>query len=253
MEMAAVTKSILITGAGRGIGRAAALLAGARGWNVGVNFLRNEAAARETAAGIEQCGGRAICVRADVAREADVLRMFDESGAAFGRLDGFVNNAGVVAPAMTLADMSAERLEAMFRANLFGAYLCAREAVRRMATDRGGHGGAIVNVSSLAARTGAPGEYVDYAGAKAAMDAMTVGLAREAGPLGIRVNSVRPAFIDTEIHASSGNPERAHRLGAQTPLGRAGRAEEVGELIVWLLSDAASYVTGAVIDVAGGK
>jgi NAD(P)-dependent dehydrogenase (short-subunit alcohol dehydrogenase family) len=248
-----MTKTILITGAGRGIGRAAAVLAGARGWNVAVNFLRNAEAARDTAAEVERQGGRAVCVQADVAREADVLRLFDATVDAFGTLDGLVNNAGVVGLAQPLVAMSAERIEAMLRTNLLSAYLCAREAARRMSPAGGGRGGAIVNVSSLAARTGAPGEYVDYAGAKAAMDAMTLGLSKEAGPDGIRVNSVRPAFIDTEIHAMSGNPERARVLGATTPLGREGRPSEVGELIVWLLSDAASYVTGAVIDVAGGK
>jgi NAD(P)-dependent dehydrogenase (short-subunit alcohol dehydrogenase family) len=248
-----MTKSILITGAGRGIGRATALLAGARGWSVAVNFLRNQGAAQATAAEVERHGGRAICVQADVAKETDVLRLFDATIAAFGGLDGLVNNAGVVAPALPLVAMSAERIETMLRANVLSAYLCAREAARRMSTATGGRGGAIVNVSSLAARTGAPGEYVDYAGAKAAMDAMTLGLSKEAGPLGIRVNSVRPAFIDTEIHAASGNPERARVLGATTPLGREGTPAEVGELIVWLLSDAASYVTGAIVDVAGGK
>jgi len=248
-----MTKSILVTGAGRGIGRATALIAGARGWNVAVNFLRNEASARATAEEVERAGGRAVCIQADVAREADVLRLFDRTAEVFGPLDGLVNNAGVVGPAQPLTAMSAERIDAMLRTNVLSAFLCAREAARRMAPAAGGRGGAIVNVSSLAARTGAPGEYMDYAGAKAAMDAMTLGLSKEAGPDGIRVNSVRPAFIDTEIHATSGNPERARVLGATTPLGREGQPSEVGELIVWLLSDAASYVTGAVIDVAGGK
>lgn len=248
-----MAKSILITGAGRGIGRAAAIIAGARGWNVAVNFLNNENAARRTAGEVMRAGGRAICIQADVGEEAHVLRMFDAAATAFGGLDGFVNNAGIVAPARPLVEISTDRLETMLRTNVLGAFLCAREAARRMSTEAGGRGGVIVNVSSLAARTGAPGEYVDYAGAKAAMDAMTLGLSREAGPFGIRVNSVRPAFIDTEIHASSGNPDRARILGATTPLGREGRPAEVGELIVWLLSDAASYVTGAIIDVAGGK
>ncbi len=246
-------KSILITGGSRGIGRAAAILAAERGWNVAITYLRDRAAAERTLRAIEDAGGRGHCQQGDVGREADVVRNFDEAAAAFGGLDGVVVNAGIVAPAMTLADMTAERLESMFRTNVLGSYLCAREAVRRLSTKAGGRGGSIVNVSSLAARTGSPGEYVDYAGAKAAMDTLTVGLAREAGPLGIRVNAVRPAFIDTEIHATSGNPDRARLLGAQTPLGRAGTAAEVGEAIVWLLSDAASYVTGSLIDMAGGR
>jgi NAD(P)-dependent dehydrogenase (short-subunit alcohol dehydrogenase family) len=179
--------------------------------------------------------------------------MFEDVADAFGGLDGLVNNAGIVAPALRLVDMTADRLDTMMRVNMLGSYLCAREAARRMSPERGGRGGSIVNVSSLAARTGAPGEYIDYAGAKAAIDALTVGLAREMGPAGIRVNAVRPAFIDTDIHAASGNPDRARLLGAQTPLGRAGTADEIAEAIVWLLSDSASYVTGALIDMAGGR
>jgi NAD(P)-dependent dehydrogenase (short-subunit alcohol dehydrogenase family) len=182
-----------------------------------------------------------------------VLRIFEHVANSFGGIDGLVNNAGIVAPAMRLVDMTAARIETMLRVNILGGYLCAREAARRMSPERGGRGGSIVNVSSLAARTGAPEEYVDYAGAKAAIDALTVGLAREMGPAGIRVNAVRPAFIDTEIHAASGNPDRARLLGVQTPLGRAGTPAEVAEAIVWLLSDSASYVTGAVIDMAGGR
>jgi len=246
-------KSVLITGGSRGIGRAAALIAASRGWRVALNYVRDEAAANSAVAEIERAGGAAICIKGDIASEADVTAMFATASGEFGGLDGVVINAGVVAPAMTLADMSGERLERMFRINVLGSYLCAREAVRHLSRAGRGRGGSIVNVSSLAARTGSPGEYVDYAGAKAAMDTMTIGLAKEAGPLGIRVNAVRPAFIDTEIHATSGNPDRARILGKQTPLGREGTAEEVGEAIVWLLSDASSYVTGALIDMAGGR
>lgn len=240
-------KSILITGGSRGIGRATALLAAERGWNVAVSYVGNEQAARETEDRIREKGARALRLQGDVGVEDDVARMFATAIAEFGRLEGVVINAGIVAPAMPLKEMSSERLRTMFQTNILGAYLCAREAVRCM------RGGSIVNVSSLAAKTGSPGEYIDYAGSKAAMDTLTIGLAKEAGPLNIRVNAVRPAFIDTQIHATSGNPQRAQLLGAQTPLGRAGTAEEVGEAIVWLLSDASSYVSGALIDMAGGR
>jgi NAD(P)-dependent dehydrogenase (short-subunit alcohol dehydrogenase family) len=249
----ALRKVVLITGASRGIGRAAALLAGGRGWAVGVNYACDEAAARDTADAVRAAGGDACLVRGDVAVEADVIAMFDAVEAAFGRLDALVNNAGIVAPSLPLAEMSAERLARMFDVNVLGAYLCAREAARRLSTDRGGPGGAIVNVSSIAARLGSPNEYVDYAGSKGAVDTLTLGLAKELGPRGVRVNAVRPGLIDTEIHASGGQPGRAERLGAQTPLGRAGTAREVAEAIVWLLDDAASYVTGTLVDVGGGR
>ncbi|HEY3598909.1 MAG TPA: SDR family oxidoreductase [Paraburkholderia sp.] len=248
-----MTKVVLITGASRGIGRATARLLGARGWSVGVNYATNEAAARQTAAEVGRAGGHARVIHGDVADEAAVIAMFDAVVHAFGRIDALVNNAGVVAPSMQLADMDAARLKRMFDVNVFGAYLCAREAARRMAKDRGGLGGAIVNVSSAAARLGSPNEYVDYAGSKGAIDTLTLGLAKELGPQGVRVNAVRPGLIDTEIHASTGHPDRAAVLGAQTPLGRAGSADEVAQAIVWLLSDAASYVNGAIVDVAGGR
>ena len=248
-----MTKVVLITGASRGIGRATARLLGARGWSVGVNYAHNEAAAQETAAEVGRAGGHARVIKGDVANEADVIGMFDAVVKAFGRLDALVNNAGIVATGMPLADMDLARLQRVFDVNVLGAYLCAREAARRMSKDRGGDGGAIVNVSSAAARLGSPNEYVDYAGSKGAVDTLTIGLAKELGPQGVRVNAVRPGLIDTEIHASGGRPDRAAVLGSQTPLGRPGSADEVAETIVWLLSDAASYVTGALLDVAGGR
>lgn len=248
-----MTKVILVTGASRGIGRACAVLAGARGWSVGVGYAGNEDAARATVAAVEEAGGRAIPVKGDVAVENDVLAMFDVTAEAYGRLDGLVNNAGIVAPQSMLADMTAERMKRVFDVNVMGAYLCAREAARRLSKKRDGEGGSIVNISSVAARLGAPGEYVDYAGSKGAVDVLTTGLARELAPEGVRVNAVRPGLIDTEIHASGGQPDRVARLAGAVPWGRAGTAEEVAEAAVWLLSDAASYVSGALLDVSGAR
>lgn len=246
-------KTIVITGGSRGIGRATAVMAGARGWSVVVNYTRDGDAAAETVAAVIAAGGKALAVRGDVTVEADVLHLFDAAQAAFGPLDGVVVNAGIVAPAACLADMSLDRLTRMFDVNILGAYLTAREGARRLPLDRGGRGGSIVLVSSAASRLGSAGQYVDYAGTKGAMDTLTLGLSRELAGQGVRVNAVRPGIIETDIHASGGQPDRAQTLGSTSPLGRPGRAEEVAEAILWLLSDAASYTTGALLDVAGGR
>ncbi len=247
------TKHILITGGSRGIGRAVALMAGQRGWSVGVNYAGNQKAALETVQAVQKAGGRGIAIQGDVAVEADVVAMFEASEKAFGKLDGLVNNAGIVAPTADLADMPLERLKRMFDTNVLGSVLCAREAARRMSIRRGGKGGGIVNLSSVAAKLGSPNLFVDYATSKGAIDTLTIGLSKELGPEGIRVNAVRPGIIETDIHASAGEPDRAARLGPTVPLRRAGTAMEVAESIIWLLSDASSYVNGALIDVAGGR
>ncbi|WP_186143738.1 SDR family oxidoreductase [Burkholderia gladioli] len=247
------SKVVLVTGASRGIGAATARLLAARGWAVGINYARDAAAAEALASALCADGARVTTVRGDVAVEAEVIAMFDHVERELGPLDALVNNAGIVAAPQPLAEMELTRLTRMFEVNVLGAYLCAREAARRLPTDRGGRGGAIVNVSSLAARLGSPNEYVDYAGSKGAVDTLTLGLAKELAPHGVRVNAVRPGLIDTEIHASGGQPDRAARLGAQTPIGRPGRADEVAEAIAWLLGDAASYVTGTLVDVGGGR
>lgn len=245
--------NILITGGSRGIGRASALLAGKRNWNVGINYIRDKDAADSAVHGVQSAGGSAIALQGDMCEEQDVKNLFDAMNQAYGPIDGIVINAGITAPSMPLADMSVERLRRVFDTNVLGAYLCAREAARRMTTDRGGRGGSIVLVSSAAARLGSPNEYVDYAGSKGAIDTLTVGLSKELGQGGVRVNAVRPGIISTEIHESSGDAGRVDRLGRQTPLGRPGEAAEVAEAIVWLLSPASSYVTGGILDVAGGR
>ena len=246
-------KVLLVTGGSRGIGAATARLAARQGWVVAVNYRGNSLAADEVVRDIRAAGGSAITVQADVADEAQVLRMFEKVDAKLGRLNGLVNNAGVVDVSARVDEMSLARWRRMFDINVIGSLLCAREAVRRMSTRHGGEGGAIVNLSSAAARLGSPGQYVDYAAAKGAIDAFTIGLAKEVAGEDIRVNAVRPGLIETEIHASGGLPNRVKDLQHQVPMQRGGTAEEVAQAIVWLLSDAASYTTMSLIDVSGGR
>ena len=248
-----MSKVLLITGASRGIGAATARLAAGRGYAVGVNYLHNRPAAEGIVREIQEAGGRATALLAHVGVESDVMRMFEALDRELGTLTGLVNNAGILERQMRLDTMEADRLDRVFTTNIVGAFLCAREAVKRMSSRYGGAGGAIVNVSSAAARLGAPDEYIDYAASKGALDTMTLGLSKEVASEGIRVNGVRPGLIHTEIHASGGDPGRVERLQTSVPVKRGGRADEVARAILWLLSDEASYTTGAFIEVSGGR
>jgi NAD(P)-dependent dehydrogenase (short-subunit alcohol dehydrogenase family) len=248
-----LTKTVLITGGSRGIGAATALLAAREGYAVAVNYTSNSLAADEVVRQIRDSGGQAITVQADVANEAQVVAMFEKVDAKFGRLTALVNNAGVVDVNSRVDGITLARLQRMFEINVFGSFLCAREAVRRMSTRYGGAGGAIVNVSSAAARLGSPGSYVDYAAAKGAIDTFTLGLSKEVAAEGIRVNAVRPGIIETDIHASGGLPNRAKEIAPQLPMQRAGTANEVAESIIWLLSEKSSYTNGALLDIAGAR
>ncbi len=244
---------LLVTGGSRGIGAAVSLLAASQGWRVAVNYTSNRQAAEEVVNAIETAGGEAFAIKADVGNAAEIVAMFEAVDRHFGRLDGLVNNAGVVDQPQRVDEMNADRLDRMMRINVTGAILAAGEAVRRMSTKHGGRGGTIVNISSMAAKLGSPSQYVDYAASKAAIDTLTIGLAREVAAEGVRVNAIRPGVIDTELHASGGLPDRARDMAPSVPMQRPGRADEVADAVLYLLSPAASYITGAILDVSGGR
>ena len=251
-EQAPSARVAIITGGSRGIGRATAMAAARRGWRVVIGYASNEEAARETVVAVELAGGRALAVKCDVGVEADILALF-KAADGFGPLGALVNNAGIVGPTARVEDFSAARIDRIMRVNVTGSFLCAREAVRRMSTRHGGQGGVIVNLSSVAALLGSANTYVDYAASKGAIDTLTIGLAQEVAAEGIRVAGIRPGLIDTDIHASGGDPDRHHRLAGSVPMRRIGTADEVANAIVWLISDEASYVTGATLNVSGGR
>ena len=248
-----MSEVMIVTGGSRGIGAATARIAAARGYDVCVNYRQDAAAAASVVADIEKAGRRAIAVAGDMSSEKDVVNLFETSDAQLGPLKVLINNAGIVGAQSRVEDYTLERLQQMFAINITGAFLCVREAVRRMSTRNGGTGGAIVNVSSAAARLGAPNEYVDYAASKGAMDSMTIGLSKEVAAEGIRVNAVRPGLIYTDIHASGGEPGRVERLKEGVPMQRGGEADEVARVILWLASDESSYTTGSLVECSGGR
>jgi NAD(P)-dependent dehydrogenase (short-subunit alcohol dehydrogenase family) len=245
--------TLIVTGASRGIGAAIGRLAGQRGYGVAVNYSRGESEAKKVASDILGAGGRAVAIRADISREEDILGLFQTAESELGPIKALVNNAGITGGFARVENVTAAAIEKAFAVNVTGAILCAREAVRRMSTRRGGSGGAIVNISSIAVRTGAAGEWVHYAASKGAIDSFTVGLAREVATEGIRVNAVAPGLVETEIHSANGEPGRLQRLMPTIPMNRAGQPEEVAEAVLWLLSPAASYVTGSILEIGGGR
>jgi NAD(P)-dependent dehydrogenase (short-subunit alcohol dehydrogenase family) len=251
-EVDVTDRVAIITGGSRGIGRATAIAAAARGFRVCIGYVSNATAANKVVSAIEAKNGKAIAVKCDVGEERDILALF-QAADKFGTLGALVNNAGIVGPTSRVDEMSAERIQRLMAVNVTGSMLCAREAVKRMSTRHGGKGGVIVNLSSVAAKLGSPNTYVDYAASKGAIDSFTVGLGHEVAGEGIRVAAIRPGLIDTEIHASGGEPDRAHRLAHMVPMRRAGTAEEIANAIVWLMSDEASYITSAILDVSGGR
>ncbi len=247
------TPVLLVTGGSRGIGAAVSIMAASRGWRVAVNYASNRDAAERVVSEIKAVGGEAVALQADIGKPGEIVSLFEAVDRYFGRLDGLVNNAGVVDMVQRVDEMSAERVERMMRINVTGPVLCCGEAVRRMSTKHGGKGGAIVNISSVASTRGSPAQYVDYAASKAAIDTLTVGLAREVATESVRVNAVRPGIIETDIHASGGQPNKARDSAPNIPMKRPGRPEEIADAVLYLLSAPASYVTGAILDVSGGR